>query len=92
MLIDFRRVFPGVPLTAAETERGCNKADPGLPGKSVEGVRSPVLDVVVNDLAGVDGGCRPDTFRVLATGSAGRAIVGGPLEGLEGFWRVVVIL
>lgn len=97
MLTDFRSVFPGVPLRAAETARGCNKADPGLPvtdkGCRVEeGVRSPVLDVVVNDLAGVDGGWRPDAFRLLATGSAGRAIVGGPLDGLEGFWSVVVIL
>lgn len=61
-------------------------------GNSVDdGVRSPVLEVVVNDLAGVDGGCRPDAFRVLATGNAGRAIVGGPLEGLGGFCIAVVI-
>lgn len=97
MLTDFRRVFPGIPLMAAETARGCNNADPGLAatdgGNNVEeGVRSPVFDGVVSDLAGVDGGCRPDALRVLATGSAGRAMVGGPLEGLEGFWSVVVIL
>lgn len=97
MLTDFRSVFPGIPLTAAETERGCNNAEPGVPavggGSSVEeGVRSPVLGVEVRDRAGVDGGCRPDALRVLATGSAGRAIVGGPFEGLEGFWSAVVIL
>lgn len=90
MLIDFRSVFPDAPLTAADTERGCNNADPGAAavggGSSVdEGVRSPVLGMFVNDLAGVDGGCRPDVLLVLATGSAGRAMVGGPLEGLGGF-------
>lgn len=82
---------------AAETERGCSNADPGDPavggGNNVEeGVRSPVLGVDVNDLAGVDGGCKPDALRVLATGRAGSAIVGGPFEGLEGFWSAVVIL
>lgn len=97
MLTDFRSVFPGPPLTTADIERGCSNADPGAAvgggGNSVdEGVRSPVLGVVVNDLAGVDGGCRPDAFRVLATGSAGRAMVGGPLDGLGGVCSAVVIL
>lgn len=80
MLTDFRRVFPEAPLTSVDTERGCTNADAGA-----------ILDVPVTDLAGVVGCCRPDDFRVFATGSAGRAIVGGPLEGLGGFGSAVVM-
>lgn len=62
-------------------------------GNSVlDGARSPVFGVLVSDLAGVDGGCKPEPFRVFVTGSAGRAMVGGPLEGREGLGSAVVIL
>lgn len=57
----------------------------------LEGARNPVLGVVVSDLADVDGGCSPEDLRVLLTGSAGRAIVGGPLDGREGLGSAVVI-
>lgn len=96
MLTDLRSVLPA-PFTAADAERGCGNAEDGAGvvggGNSVlEGARSPVLGVFVNDRAGVDGGCKPDGFRVLATGSAGRAIVGGPFEGRLGLGSAVVIL
>lgn len=97
MLTDLRSVLPA-PFTAPDAERGCGNAEDGAGvvggGNSVlEGVRNPVFGVLfVNDLAGVDGGCKPDGFRVLATGSAGSAMVGGPLEGLLGFGSAVVIL
>lgn len=58
-----------------------------------EGARRPLLGVAVNDRAGDAGGGSPDVLRVLATGRAGRAMVGGPLEGLQaGFGVAVVIL
>lgn len=57
-----------------------------------EGARSPdVLGVVVSDLVDVDGVCSPEGFRVFATGKAGRAIVGGPLEDLGG-WGIAVVM
>lgn len=99
MLTDFRSVF-GVPFTAAESERGWGNADEGAGvvgggNRVLEGARSPVLlGVLVSDLVGVDidGGWSPEALRVLAIGSAGRAMVGGPLEGREGLGNVVVIL
>lgn len=95
MLTDFRRVF-GVPFTAAESERGWDSADDetGVVGggnRVLEGARSPVLGVLVSDLVDVDGGWSPEALRVLATGSAGRAMDGGPLEGREGLGSAVVI-
>lgn len=95
MLTDFRSVF--VPATAADTARGCGSAAEGAGvfgggNKVEEGARRPLLGVPVNDLAGDAGGGIPDVLRVLATGSAGRAMVGGPLEGLEGVGSAVVIL
>lgn len=57
----------------------------------LEGARSPVLGVLVSDLVEGDGDWSPETLRVLATGSAGRAMVGGPLEGREGLGRAVVM-
>lgn len=96
MLTDLRNVFAD-PFAAVEAARGCGcgKVEVGAGvvggGYSVlEGARSPVLDVLVNDLAGVEGCCKPDGFRPL--GSAGRAIVGGPLEGRLGLGSAVVIL
>lgn len=97
MLTAFRSVFPEAPLATDDTERGCADADAAEElvggGNSVEdGVRRPILGVLVSDLAGVDGVCRPDDFRVFATGRAGRAMVGGPLEYLGGFGSAVAIL
>lgn len=97
MLTDFRSVFPEAPFTRVDTERGCANADAGAGEVGgwcnvAEGARRPGLDVAVSDLAGVTGCCRPDDFRVFATGSAGSAIVGGPLEALGGFGSAVVIL
>lgn len=83
MLTDFRNVLPDPFATADIGELGGNSV--------LDGVRSPVLGAVVSDLAGVDGGCSPDVFRVLETGNAGRAMVGGPLEGLLGFGSVIAI-
>lgn len=94
MLTVFRRAF--VPCTAADTERGCGKAVVGAGvaggGSCVEGARSPLLGVAISDLAGVDGGCIPEDFRVFATGSAGRAMFGGALGFRCGLGSAVVIL
>lgn len=59
MLTVFRSAF--VPCMAADTERGCGKAvvGAGVAGGGswvVEGARSPLLGVLISDLAGVDGG------------------------------------
>lgn len=97
MLTDFRSVLPAL-FAVVDTERGCGNdvVGAGVVGggnRVLEGARSPVLGALfVKVLAGVDGGCRPDDFRVLATGSAGRAMVGGPFEGRLGLGSVVVIL
>jgi len=95
MLTVFRKAF--VPCTAADTDRGCGKAvvGAGVAGGGSwvdEGVRSPLLGVVISDLAGVDGGWIPDDLRVLATGSAGRAIFGGALGFRCGLGSAVVIM
>lgn len=58
----------------------------------MEGVRSPLLGVDISDLAGEDGGWIPNDFRVLATGSAGRAMFGGALGFRCGLGSAVVIL
>lgn len=95
MLTVFRKAF--VPCTAADRDRGCGNAVVGagvVGGGSwvVEGVRSPLLGVAISDLPGVDGGWSPDDFRVLVTGSAGRAIFGGALGFRCGLGSAVVIV
>lgn len=94
MLTVFRSAF--VPCTAADTERGCGKAVVGAGvdggGSCVEGARSPLFGVAINDRPGVDGGCIPEDFRVFATGSAGRAMFGGALGFRCGLGSAVVIL
>jgi len=85
MLTAFRMVFPA-PLKP-DTVRGCGRAPvgAGLAGGRyvLEGARSPVFGVAgVNLLAGVDS--PPVLLRVLLTGNAGRAVVGGASEGREG--------
>lgn len=96
MLTVFRNALPD-PLRAADIERGWDNADagPGVVGdgpSALEGARSPLLDVPVRDLEGVDGACSPEDCRVFATGSAGRAILGGPPGVREDFGSAVVIL
>lgn len=83
MLTVFLSVLPA-PLIA-DTERGWGSAvvGAGVAGgrKVVEGARSPLLGVV--------GVAAP--FLVLPTGRAGRAALGGPLEGRDALGSVVVM-
>ena len=95
MLTLLRRVFPA-PLTP-ETAFGCGSAAVGAgPGGArliVEGVRRPDLGVPGADL--VDDECVgrfPLLLRVLFTGRAGRAMLGGPTEGRDGRGNVVAIV
>lgn len=85
MLTLFRSVFP-VPLTASF---GCGSADVEF---DAAGVRLMVV-ARIPDL-GVPGveGMPPVLFRVLFTGKAGRAMLGGPSDGLAGRGNVVVIV
>lgn len=92
MLTDFRRVFPcGVARLL-----GVGKAVVGAGaggGRCVdEGARRPLLGVLgaVNDLPGV---ARPLVlFRVLDTGRAGNADVGGAIEGRDGLGKAPVAI
>jgi len=92
MLTAFRIVFPA-PLTA-ETARGWGRAvvGAGVVGgrKVVEGARSPLFGVPFVGLVGVV--MPPVLFRVFATGRAGKATVGGPLDGRGGLGSVVAIV
>ncbi len=92
MLTDFRNVLPAA-LTPARAF-GCGRgkavvgAGEGGGRKVEEGALRPVLGVLGVDLLGEslelgDVGA-PVLFRVFGTGNAGRATVGGPIEGLEG--------
>lgn len=78
--------------------RGCGRADVGAgDGGAVlctlDGARSPLLGVLGPDFEGVMAAERLLVlFRVLATGSAGSAIFGGPLEGRDGRGSVVVMM
>ena len=80
MLRAFRSVLGGpcAPRPSPDDLPGCSKEDTSdedeLEGMlEVEGTRAPVFPGFVN---------APVLFRVLTTGSAGRAMVGGPGEGL----------
>lgn len=92
MLTVLRSVLPA-PLMPG-VDRGCGRADVGaglLGGKKfVDGARRPLLGVDGFDFAGV--ASVPVLLRVLVTGSAGSAAVGGPLDGLEALGRAVAIL
>lgn len=77
-----------------ETARGCGRADVGAGvagGRNVvDGALIPLLlGVLAPDLLGV--GMAPLLFRVFATGSAGRAMFGGPLDGRDGRGSVVAM-
>lgn len=89
MLIVFRMLFPasftpGVP-------RSLGRVVLPLPGEGrpldVEGARSPLLGRLGAESALLKServGMAPVLLRVFVAGSAGRAVVGGPYEGLEG--------
>lgn len=93
MLTVFRSVLLGV--TAVDVDRGCGRADVGAGvgggAKVVEGALKPLLGVLEADLLG-EVLRFPVLLRVFATGRAGSAIEGGPLEGRDGRGRVVAIL
>lgn len=97
MLTVLRNVFIEE-LLMAETARGCGSADVGagvVGGRNAEeeeGARRPLFGLGVDGLdfdAGV--GRFPVLFLVFGTGRAGRAMVGGPFEGLAGLGSVVAI-
>jgi hypothetical protein len=71
---------PGVDLTFG-------KDKPGLPGTLTdEGARSPLRGIAGGDSPNFESeeGRVPVLFRVLPTGKAGSAAVGGPKDGLDG--------
>lgn len=89
MLTDLRRTFPwGMvrPLGVGSAEVGA-----GVGGGRcvVDGARSPLRTVLVT-LRGV--AIPPVLLRVLVTGKAGSAAVGGPIDGRDdGFGKVVAM-
>lgn len=77
--------------------RGCGSADVGAGDAGavlcvLDGARSPLFGVLDADLDGVVPARLPVLLRVLATGSAGRATFGGPLDGRDGRGSVVVMM
>ena len=60
--------------------------------RTADGARSPLLGVLGADFVELTEGIFPVLFRVLATGKAGSAMFGGPLEGRDGRGRVVAIV
>ena len=83
-------------FTAGEG-RGCGRAEVGAgDGGAVlctlDGARSPLFGVLDADFEGVAAERLLVLLRVLATGSAGSATFGGPLEGREGRGSVVVMM
>lgn len=91
MLTVFRTVFPVAPT--AETLRGWGSAvvGAGVEGgrKVVEGARRPLLGVLAFALEGVEE--PPVLLRVFPTGKAGRAEVGGPLDGRDALGSVAAM-
>ena len=93
MLTVFRIVLP--PVTMLETARGWGSAAVGagvVGGRNVlDGARMPLLGVLgVDLLAGVVR--LPVLLRVLPTGRAGRAVVGGPFDGRAVLGSAVAML
>lgn len=92
MLTVLRTVFPADDAAALDTARGCGSAEVGAGvegGRNVvDGARSPLPLGVLAPEPGADllfgVGIPPVLFLVFATGSAGSATVGGPLDGREG--------
>ncbi len=78
-----------------ETERGWGRAAVGAGEaggrKVVDGARSPLLGVFGFDLAATGVVTLPVLLRVLPTGRAGSAELGGPREGLDVLGSVVAM-
>lgn len=67
--------------------------DIGLVGMTwAEGARKPLLGVVGADLIDDTVEMLPVLLRVLFMGSAGSAVLGGPLEGRDGLGIVVAMV
>lgn len=92
MLTVFLIVLPAA--LNPETDLGWGRAPEGggvtEGSRVVDGARRPVLGVAGVDLL-CDGARELVLFLVLGTGSAGRAIVGGPFEGRDGLGSVVMV-
>ena len=93
MLIVFRIVFPAAFTPGVGRPFGIGEVGPfptGVFGKEsceCDGARSPLfgrVGVEAPDLNSDIVGIPPVLLRVLVVGSAGKAAVGGPKEGLEG--------
>ena len=93
MLTAFLRDFEDIPTAVTLLSWGRAVADTALgrAGKFADGARKPLLGVAGADLAKVGEGIFPVLFLVLLIGKAGRAIFGGPMDGLAGRGSVVVI-
>jgi hypothetical protein len=93
MLTVLRRVLFVLPVDCRPF--GCGKAAVGAGlgggGKLTDGARNPLFGVPGADLVGLSEGILPVLFLVLVTGKAGKDVLGGPREGLEGRGSVVVI-
>jgi len=88
MLTTFLIVLPGVLRPGIpDTALGCGRAPVGAGsaggGNAADGARRLVFGVLGVDLL-PGAGSPPVLFRVLLTGRAGRAAVGGPSDGREG--------
>jgi len=96
ILTTFLIDLPGVPMPETpDTVLGAGRAPVGAGraggGNAADGARSPVFGVLgVDRLVRV--GTPPVLFRVLPTGRAGRALVGGPFDGREGRGRAADIM
>ena len=89
MLTVFLMVLPA----ALTPDTDLDPAGVGMAGgrRLADGARSPLLGVAGVDLL-KDADSPPVLFLVLGTGSAGSAIVGGPIEGRAGLGSAVDIL
>lgn len=60
--------------------------------KTLDGARRPLLGVEGADFDGADDGILPVLLRVLVTGKAGNAMLGGPFVGRAGRGKAVAIV
>lgn len=86
MLTLFRSCFPVLLIPPPSFDCGCEDVGAGLIERTlfVEGALRPLLGVLGICLVGFGLGRAPVLFRVLLTGNAGRAMLGGPLEARAG--------